>query len=213
MRHFKRLLVVTAVCLVFCATVLAGCGQQETVYVPVTSNTLEVTEEGRLIAYIVEDFDKDYYDINELKDMVNSEIAEYNKEKAALVTEAGRAPVLVDKVTMAEDGSAKAVVALNFQNFAVYEDYMGEEAFFGTVSEAIAAGYELEGVLKAVKNGEALIGDKLKKNGEKKILIVGDEVTVRTYSTVQYLSNNASLITNGYVDATAQEALKYVIVK
>ncbi len=213
MRHFRKLLVVTAVCLIFGGTFLGGCSEQEQVYVPVTSNTLEVTEEGRLIAYIVEDFDKDYYDINELKDMVNAEISAYNEANASLSTEAGRAPVIVDKVMMAEDGSRKAVVALNFQGIAAYMDYMGEEVFFGTVSEAINAGYEMEGVLKAVKNGEALIGDKLKKNGEKKILIVGDEVTVRTYNAVQYLSNNASLTTNGYVDATAQDSLKYMIVK
>lgn len=213
MRHFKKLLVVTAVCLILGGVFLAGCEQQEKVYVPVTSNTLEVTEDGRLIAYIVENFDKDYYDINELKQMVDSEIAEYNKEKAALVTEAGRAPVIVDKVMMAEDGSQKAVVALNFQSGAVYEDYMGEEVFFGTVTEAIAAGYELEGVLKKVKNGEALIGDKLRKNGEKMILIVGDDVVVRTYNDVQYLSNNATLTTNGYVNATLEDELKYMIIK
>lgn len=213
MRHFRKLLVVTVMCLIFGGTFLAGCSEQEPVYVPVTSNTLEVTEDGRLIAYIVEDFDKDYYDINELKDMVNAEIAVYNEEKASLSTEAGRAPVIVDKVMMAEDGSLKAVVALNFQSAGVYQDYMGEEVFFGTVSEAMASGYELAGVLKNVKNGEALIGDKLKKNGEKMILIVGDEVTVRTYNAIQYLSNNATITTNGYVDATATDSLKYMIVK
>lgn len=212
MRHLKRLLVVTAVCLSIGGAFLTGCsGEQEQVYVPITSNTLELTETGDLIAYIVEDFDKDYYDINELKTMVDAEIAAYNQEKANLAEGAGRAPIIVDKVMMAEDGSLKAVVALNFENSLVYEDYMGEQVFFGTVAEAMAEGYELAGVLKSVKKGEALTGEKLKKSGDKMILIVGDDVTVRTYSAVQYLSDNATLTTNGYVDATTPESMKYMI--
>ncbi len=213
MKHFRKLLVVTAVCLCFGGVFLAGCGETEMVYVPVTSNTLEVTETGDLIAYIVEEFDKDYYDINELKTMVEAEIAAYNEEKATLAEGAGRAPIIVDKVIMAEDGSLKAVVALNFESGIVYEDYMGEQVFYGTVAEAMAEGYELAGVLKSVKKGEALTGEKLQKSGDKMILIVGDDVTVRTYSAVQYLSDNASLTTNGYVDATATDSLKYMIVK
>lgn len=213
MRHLRKILVVVAVCLMVSGTFLAGCSEPEQVYVPVTSNTLEVTETGDLIAYIVEDFDKDYYDINELKTMVEAESASYNEKSAGLVEGAGRAPIIVDKVMMAEDGSKKAVVALNFANSVVYEDYMGEQAFFGTVAEAMAEGYELAGMLKSVKKGDVLTGEKLQKSGEQMILIVGDEVTVRIYGAVQYLSDNAALTTNGYVDATAADSLKYVIIK
>lgn len=213
MRHFRKLLVVTAVCLSFGGAFLSGCSEEEPVYVPVTSNTLEVTATGDLIAYIVEDFDKDYYDINELKTMVDAEIAAYNEKNAAMAEGAGRAPIIVDKVIMAEDGSKKAVVALNFENGTVYEDYMGEQVFFGTVAEAMAEGYELAGVLKSVKKGESLTGEKLQKSGDKMILIVGDAVTVRTYSSVQYLSDNATLTTEGFVNALAEDALKYVIIK
>ena len=213
MRHLRKLLVVTAVCLGIGGVFLSGCGEQEQVYVPIVSNTLEVNEAGNLIAYIVEDFDKDYYDINELKTMVETEIAAYNEKNAGLAEGAGRAPIIVDKVMMAEDGSKKAVVALNFNNSLVYEDYMQEEIFFGTVAEAMAEGYDLAGVMKSVKKGEALTGEKLQKAGNQQILIVGDAVTVRTYSAVQYLSDNAVLTTNGYVDATTADSLKYMIVK
>lgn len=190
----------------------AGCSKK-TVYVPVTANTIELTEDGRLIGYIVEPFEKEYYDINELETMVRSEIDEYNTEKQELSTEAGRLPILVDKVMMAEDGSPKAVVALNFQSAAVYEDYMGKEIFLGTVAEAMDAGYDVDNKLTEVKGGTAFTGEQIQKNKDKKILILEDAVSVRTAGKVQYLSGNAKKTAEGFVDCTADEELKYIIYK
>ncbi len=211
MRHFKRIVVWTVACLALCA-MFVGCGKKD-VNVPITVNAVEVTEEGRLVAYIVEDFDKDYYDINELKSMVDEEIAAYNTAKASMVTQEGSIPVIVEKVAMAEDGSKKAVVALSFQNASLYADYMGKEAFLGTVSEAMAKGYVLDGMLNSVKNGDSLVGEQLKKSQDKTILIIKDSVMVRTYNDVQYLSKNASLTEEGFVNAQTQGELKYIIIK
>ena len=213
MRNYKKRLVVSIACLSLCAMFISGCAEQEVVYVPVTENTVEAVENGRIIGYIVEDFDKDYYDITELGDMVRAEIAVYNEKNAELVTEAGRAPIIVDKVAMTEDGSAKAVVTLNFQNAAIYEDYMGTELFYGTVAEAVTAGYQLEGKLTSVKKGEAMTAEQITKNGEKHILIVEDNIWIRTSEKVQYLSENTSLTKEGFVDGNGSEELKYIITK
>lgn len=191
---------------------LTGC-EKEQVYIPVTTNTIEALQDGRVIGYIVEDFDKDYYDINELEDMVRTEIDAYNDEKKNLSTEAGRTLVIVDKVYMAEDGSKKAVVALNFQNAAVYADYMEQELFYGTVAEAVANGYELDKKLANVKGGDVFAGEQIQKNSEKLVLILKDTVTVRTEGTVQYLSANARLTEDGFVDCTGNDDLKYIIIK
>ena len=75
MKKTIRLLLV----LVLSALFITGCSK-ETVYVPITGNTIEVTEGDELIGYLVEPFDKEYYDINELATMVETEIAEYNAE-------------------------------------------------------------------------------------------------------------------------------------
>ena len=139
---------------------VTGCSK-EAVYVPVTTNTVEVTEDGRVIGYMVESFDKEYYDIEELESMVRTEIGEYNALNAEEVKDAGRVPVIVNKVTMAEDGSKNVVVALDFQNAAVYTDYMGSELFYGTVEEAIVAGYEVDKKLSKVKSGDLLTGELL----------------------------------------------------
>lgn len=213
MRNYKKWSVLTVACISFCSLFITGCSEQEQVYVPVTENTVEAAADGRVIGYIVEDFEQEYYDITELGDMVRAEIEIYNEKNADLATQAGRAPIIVDKVSMAEDGSAKAVVALNFQNAAVYEDYMGTELFYGTVAEAVAAGYELEGQLASVKKGETMTAEQITKNGERKILIVEDTLWIRTNEKVQYLSGNVSLTEEGIVDGNGSEELKFIITK
>lgn len=212
MRQLRKMIAWVIACLSLSA-MLTGCGTNKDVYVPIASNTLELTEDGHLIAYIVEDFDKDYYDINELKTMVDEEIAEYNQAKTKLVNEAGQMPITVDKVIMAEDGSQKAVVALNFANGAVYSDYMGVEAFYGTVAQAAEKGYVLDGMLHSTKNDELFIGETLRKSQDKMILIIKDAVTVRTYDKVQYLSKNASITAEGFINAETKDELKYIIIK
>ena len=198
--------------MVLSALFITGCSK-EIIYVPVATNTVEITENGEIVGYIVEPFDKEYYDIQELTAMVETEINEYNAEKQTLVQEVGRAPIVVDKVNMAEDGSKNAVVALKYYSTAVYEDYMGKQLFYGTVEEAIAAGYDVDKKLSKVKGGDLLTGDLLQKNKDKKILILEDTVSVRIPQTAQFLSTNAQIDGYGYIDCTANEELKYIIFK
>lgn len=194
-----------------CVLFMTGC-EQEKVYVPITANTIEITEDGSLIGYLVEDFDKEYYNVAELESMLRSELEVYNTQKSNLAEGAGRVPITVDKVIMAEDGSAKVVVGLNFANADVYEDYMGKELFYGSVTQAVTAGYELEGKLAAVKDNAAFGTKEIEKYGNKPILIVEDTVSIRTDKKVQYLSTNASLTEEGFVDGASEE-LKYIITK
>lgn len=211
MEKYKKKVILLGLLLLIC--ILPGCTQKEAVYVPITSNTIEVLEDGSITGYIVEPFDKDYYDIKELETMVRTEMEAYNEEKMELTKGQARVPVVVDKVRMAEDGSKKAVVALNFANAAVYQDYMDRELFYGTLAEAIAEGYDVDKKLAEVKGGKVLTGDKLLKNGDKKIVILEETVMVRTYQKVQYLSTGAKKTEEGFVDCTLNEELKYIIMK
>lgn len=196
---------------ILCVT---GCSKEITpVPVPVTTDTIEITEDGRIIGYMVETFDKEYYVLGELDAMVREEIAEYNANNQNLSTESGRVPIIVDKVMMAEDGSKNVVVALSFQNAAVYENYMQQELFIGTVKEANEAGYVLEQKVSGVKDGETLTKEQLQKNEEKNILIFTEPISVRLSKEVQFISANAKIDENGFVDCTADEELKYIIYK
>ena len=123
-----------SVCFVLLAcmiSALAGCGS-----VPKES-TLAIDKKGKITDTVVESFDKDFYDSEELQKEIESELAEYNKNFAA------------DHITMkkfeVKDGTA--TLQLVFDGSEYYEDYTENTLFTGTLPEAEAEGYELSGEL------------------------------------------------------------------
>ena len=191
---------------------ITGC-QKEEVYIPVTVDTIEILEDGSITEYIVEPFEKEYYDIEGLAEMVSSEIAEFNKETANQFTQTERSPIRVEKVVMAEDGSKTAVVALNYENSKIGEAYRGNTLFYGTVQEALNAGYVLGNKLQSVKKKQDFTAEKQKQYAQNKILIFKEELIVRPIGKVEYLSTNAKMTNQGFVRCTADEELKYIIFK
>lgn len=188
-----------------------GCGRKEEV-IPVTEPTLEVAKDGTLTAYLVESFEKEYYSLAELDTMVRTEVAEYAATEG-LDTKEGKEDIAVQSVEMAQDGSKQVVVALKFADSAIYEDYFGLKAFYGTVAQAVAEGYDLSAALTDAESGELFTSDMINKNKKKKILIIEDSVVVRCPDKVLYIGTNAMLREDGFVDCTESEGLKLIIMK
>jgi len=211
MRRHIKLLTTVLILTLFMILGLTGCAKEEVV-IPVTEPTVEITADGELIAYLVEDFDKEYYDLGELETMVRDEVADYVKEQA-LVTENGTEGMSVESVAMAADGSKKVVVALRFANSEIYADYFDVEAFFGTVSQAQSEGYGLSAALTGVKDGEIFTEEDARKNSKRKILVIEGSVVVRCPKEVLYIGTNTSLTEEGFVDCTEGEGLKLIIMK
>lgn len=211
MRRHNRKMTSILILMITIVFGFSGCKQEEVV-IPVTEPTLEVTSEGNLIAYLVEDFDKDYYVLEELDAMVREEVAEYVAEHA-LVTETGAEGMAVESVAMAEDGSKQVVVALKFANSEIYEDYFDTKIFYGTVGEAVEHGYELSAALTNVEDGELFSREDIEKQSKRKILITEEAVMVRLPKKVLYVGTNAALTEDGFVDCTQSEGLKLMIFK
>ena len=210
MRKHIKLLTTILILTLFMIFGLAGCSEKEVI--PVTEPTVEITEDGELIAYLVEDFDKEYYDLGELETMVREEVADFVKDQD-LAAEDGKEGMTVESVAMAADGSKKVVVALRFANSEIYADYFDVEAFFGTVSQAQKAGYGLSAALTDVENGEIFTEEDVQKNSKRRILIIEGSVVVRCPKEVLYIGTNASLTEEGFVDCTESEGLKLIIMK
>ena len=210
MRRYTKYLTAILILTVFMILSLCGCGEQEVI--PVTEPTLEITAEGELIAYLVEDFDKEYYDLAELDAMVRQEVAEFVKEQA-IVTESGKQGMSVELVSMSADGSAKVVVGLRFAGTDIYEKYFEREIFYGTVAEAQETGYGLSAALVSVKDGEIFTEESSKKHARRKILITEEPVIIRCPKEVLYIGTNTSLTEEGFLDCTHSEGLKLIIMK
>jgi len=211
MKRLSKRIAILLILMITIAWGFSGCTEEQ-VIIPVTEPTLEVTSEGEMIAYMVEDFAKDYYIVEELDTMVRAEIAEYAADNG-LVNEDGEAGITVESVHMAEDGSKKVVVALKFANSEMYADYFEVNTFYGTVEEAVALGYELNAALTSVEDGELFGKEDAEKYAKKKILITDASLIVRCAQKILYVGTNAALTEQGFVDCTQSEGLKLIITK
>lgn len=200
-----------------CMLALAGCSEG-TVEEPIRTSTIVLSADGSFTQCRVESFDKEDYQLSELESMIRQEVADYLGTLSAQTPEGGQA-VAVEQVGVLEEDHSQAMVALHFADSAVYEDYMAEvdrqpsKLFYGTVQDALARGYDLEGALLEAKKGSAITAEQLSKNGEKLILIFEDALQIRCPSKVLYISGNVRLTEAGYVDGTGGEGLKYVVIK
>ncbi len=216
-------------CGILClATLLCGCGQvkvPEDLLVPAIS----VTGKGEVTAYIVESFDKDYYDLEELRTIVEEELQDFNEGFVA-EAEAGEgtaaaemvslkvyAPeeisLLGDEAVTSEEALPKVVLVLKFRDTAAYEAYTGTDLFYGTVAQANKAGYDLAVELKSVKDGAVIGKSRIYEKGKSHLLIVGDNIRIYGPGKAQYITAGAAVNEDGSVEPSDTDDNTYIIMK
>ena len=200
-----------------CMLALAGCGEEK-VEEPIRTSTLVLSADGSFTHCRVESFDKEYYQLDELENMIRQEVSDYVGTASGQTADGGQ-KVAVEQVSALEEDQNQVMVALHFADSGIYEDYMTEvdqqvsELFYGTVQEALTRGYDLGEALQDAKKGAAITAEQLEKSKGNLILIFEDALQIRCHSKVLYISGNVRITEAGYVDGTAGEGLKYVMIK
>ncbi|MCH5274901.1 MAG: hypothetical protein J1E65_03605 [Lachnospiraceae bacterium] len=197
---------------VFC---LAGCGE--------TMETAEVTslmieKNGIVTSNIVEDFGKDFYSIDTLKAMMQEEINSYNASHPAAMS--------LQTVELSEEIEGGVLVRLQYASCADYAEFNDEELFYGTPSEAQAAGYSLNAEFVDTDGNAANIGEtEILAIKDAKILIIRQSAQVSKVflpGKVLYMSTGTVLAGSKVVELPGPEEegnimwqgeLTYVITK
>lgn len=197
-------------CSILCLMMLlCGCSKIE-VPADLSVPALAITAKGQVTAWIVESFDKDYYDLEELRAMVNEEVKLFNEEHQ---TNSGAAAVTVNTLEKTATGNAVKLV-LGFRDIAAYRDYTGKDLFYGTVTEARKAGYDLELQLISTKDGSSIDRDDIYGMGRKHILITQEKVKIYGPKTPSYVSPGAAAKEDGSVEVSEDaEDNIYIIMK
>ncbi|WP_026507261.1 hypothetical protein [Butyrivibrio sp. MC2013] len=130
-RIFDKLLVSCSI-LILCLA-LAGCKGASAKDAEVT--TLELDKDGSLISCIVEDFDMDYYDVDELKNMVSSEIAGFSGGGVEMLS----ADKMGDKVRL----------IMKFASASDYADFNNISFFAGSKTECSLSGISMPDLVSA----------------------------------------------------------------
>lgn len=189
----KTFMIVAVVCGV------TGCGLTEK---SPSMDTVSVQKDGTIKQTIVDQFDQNDYDAEELSAMAQEKINRYSD---------GAGNIVCDSV---EENNGQIVVMMTYQTGADYTDFNNRELFTGTVAEAMAEGYSLQDVVS--NNGTSLSESEVTAAGENHIVIVqtkeGEKLDVNVYNKILYTSDNVTL--SGKKDAiidAQEDMISYII--
>lgn len=159
---------------------LAGCGKAKG---PASESSITFHRDGTVNSVVVEDFDESFYQVQEMKQMIEREIVLYNEKHQD------------GKVTLVscEAADGKACVELQFKRGADYAAFNRAELFFGTVEEAILEGYCVNIKLKNVLGDNIIHSDHLSDFSDYHMIVLKDHAMLHTYDSILYTSANVEL--------------------
>lgn len=177
----KKIISISLVCLLITG-LFTGCGKS----LEADRDTVYVQKKGTIISAAIADFDKDYYQEEELKSYVDERIQDYQGSH-------GQKSVQIDDFSV-EEGVAKL-----FIKYAGYEDYQefnDVTLFSGTIPQALAAGYKFDTEFLEIVDGKVAGGIENTKIMEldAKVIILSEKVDVKVDGTVQYVSSKYTTI-------------------
>lgn len=195
-----------------CLLVLAGCGAAKVPDV-VEDASLIIDRDGGITSYIAGVFDRDYYDIDELKKMVQEEVAAYNTANQT----GESALVMLEGVQVPEGGGQSVLVSYSYDSAATYQDYTGNLLFYGTLEEAKKAGWQFEelnqmlydtGKKKSIVSRELSTADIAKKH----VILLAEGTRVYCPYKVAYISENAQALEDGSITTAGVLPEEYPVI-
>ena len=183
---------------------LAGCGKAAKLPETVVNTSLVVEKDGKVVSYLVNTFDKDFYSLDGLTQMVQEEAEEFN---------AAQPPMAVKTVQMLEEGATVQVVQ-EFADTESYADYNEQELFYGTRVEALAEGISVDLGLVSAADGTPAEEQKLNKALDKNHMIITNaSAYIYCPYPVLYLSEGVVMGEDGYVDASQSDGVVTILMK
>lgn len=166
--------------------------------------TIKVEKRGRVSENIVESFDKDYYDIEELKNEFSGAVSDYNET-------IGGEEIKLKKVELKD---SKVYVNIDFNGPSDYERFVGEKLFVGTIDDAYDNGYSMDVTLKGVENGDRIGKVQIMGMKDKDIVILSEHVRINTFRDIAYVSANVDVIGSKSARVVNEsDGLAYLILK
>ncbi len=159
---------------------LSGCGDSS-----LDVSTVSVDKDGKVESVLYEDFDKEYYDVKELSDMTESEIAAFN-----VGFDSPRIKLLDADVI---DDETRVKLSMSYESAADYGEFNKVDFFYGTISEAQDAGYTVSKSLlneKGDKMEESFIEDNL----DRHIIITSEKTNIKAPYNIEYMTEGVALV-------------------
>lgn len=161
---------------------MAGCSK----FSP-DESAVSVGKDGEIIGIAVESLDKDYYQEQELKSMIEKEVSGYTAA-------AGKDSVKMDKFSV-DDKKAKLV--MNYASGKDYSAFNKVEFFIGSTAQAQQAGKPFDGGFQSVEDGKAVktgLTSKDVLSNDYQVVVMEESVLVKVPGTIVYVSDNVDVL-------------------
>ncbi len=183
------------------AILLGGCLEKENDY---AETTLKLQKRGHVSESIVENFDKDYYNLEELKGEFTQMIGAYNDS-------IGSEEIKLKKIELKD---SLVYVDIDFNGPSDYESFVGEKLFVGTIGDAYDNGYTMDVVLKGTEKGDKIEKIQIMGMPERTVIILSEHVRVKTFKDIAYVSANVDLIDSDEARVLSEsDGLAYIVLK
>lgn len=177
------------------AYLLLGCGSGD-LETTADMSTVSIKKDGTIEHMIIDRFDKEYYDIDELPAKMQEKIDSSSNGTDNIVLES------------AEEKDGKIIVKMIYKTGEDYTQCNNRELFYGTVAEASAMGFSVRNIF--AEDGTAM--NDTKQIWENHVVIIqtkkGEELDVNVYGKILYTSDNVVRSGNNDVIITAGDTDK-----
>lgn len=205
--HSRNVMTGLAICTVMS---LVGCGVAK---LPenVESNSLVIDQSGTVTSYTLGVFDREYYDLGELETMGREEVAAYNTAHQ----KGEDTPLVLEKVEEVSEGEGLVMVSYRYDSAETYQTYNERTLFYGTVEQAVSAGYDFVGVNQVLmdpKGQKSMVASGLQNMTKKHVILLEEATRVYCPYKVAYFSENAKALEDGSIDTTGIFAEEYPVI-
>lgn len=167
----------------------------------ITEDTFLAKKSGELQVATVEDFDKEYYELDELEEFIKKEINTYNQKT-------GAEKISIDNIVTKD---RKAIMVLSYTGMEPYSTFNGiSAAYFNGGVENV--NLELPTTLINAKNNSLASTKEVLLNQKYKILVLNEPYDIIVDGNVKYYSEGATLQEDNEVQG-ATEGMTIVVFK
>lgn len=190
----KRILI--SVISILSILMLAGCNKKEIFITTddITGNTMLVKRDGSLFVAITEEFEKSYYNLDELNEFISKEVNAYNDK-------IGSKEVTIEELELK---NGKAVMILGYTKMAHYSAFNNmPAAYFRADTENVAL--ELPDQYVDARKKSLVDRDTAMKTGKNQILVLYEPYDIIVEGGIRYYSDNASLVDESKVRSNSED--------
>ena len=218
MNKFKAKMFFAMGLCVLIGTLSAGCGSEIPGISAVEKSTIYLTKDGTVTEFLVEAFEKDYYDVTELEQMILMEIEDYNSQANAgndgspvrLITVYGPQE---KNASLGAKEETTVTVQMEYADAEEYGDFNGCVMYFGTIADAKNAGYPIKADVTDITTGEALAKEEAQKMTENHVLVLQGNIPIVVPYKVLYVSPDVRVEGNTVIFDGADGSGAVVIMK